>query len=172
MTTTSRFASKPAASTTAAPKARRTSTAKAAHTATGNVDAQQIHAERMAQINDEYMASQRVPSSIRLMVAAVGRLLSFSASIYWGLELTGALMTAALIFTGSGFLAFCIGLTSLVLAFRAAWQVGTAVGEFIINFEPSTPANIGRELRVSAARKINLVKGWFTRKSDDELVAA
>lgn len=171
MTTSSRFASKPVASSSAAPKAKRTPASKAAHTASGNSDAHTVYAERMAQINDEYLAANHVPSSARLMVAAITRLLSFSASIYWGIQGIGLLVTAAVVYTGSAFIAFCIGLTTALLAFRAAWSVGTAVGEFVINFNPDTPAQIGRDLRVSAARKVNLVKGWFTRKDDDVVTA-
>lgn len=132
-----------------------------------NTDAQTAYAERVSAAQQEYMASQHVPSGTRLVVAAVSRLLTFSVSIYWGLEATGLIMTAAIALTGSSFIAFVIGLTALLLAFSAAWQAGSAVGDFLINFDQANAARIGRDLRVAAAKKVNLVRGWF-KKPDIE----
>jgi hypothetical protein len=128
-----------------------------------NTDAQTAYAERISAAQQEYMESQHVPSGVRLVVAAVSRLLTFSVSIYWGLEATGLIMTAAIALTGSSFIAFVIGLTALLLAFSAAWQAGSAVGDFLINFDQANAARIGRDLRVAAAKKVNLVRSWFKK---------
>jgi len=157
MTTASKFKTvKTPTARAAAPKEQR------------NTDAHTQYAERMAHVRDEYLASQNVPSGVRLVVAAVSRLLAFSVSIYWGLEASAILMTAAIALTGSGFIAFVIGLTALLLAFSAAWQAGSAVGNFILTFNFNDARDTGRDLRIAAAKRVNLVKGWFKR---DDAVA-
>jgi len=152
-----------------------TSTARAARTAVngakviGNksrdTDAHTHYAEQSAQLRDEYLASQNVPSGTRLVVAAVSRLLAFSVSIYWGMEAAAILMVAAIALTGSGFIAFVVTLTAMLLAFSAAWQAASAVGKFIVDFDPEQARAAGRDLRVAAAKRVSAFKAFF-KKSD------
>ena len=147
----------------AATKPTATKTPRATRKAVVDVDAHTAYAERVAAAQDEYLSSQHVPSGVRLVVGAVSRLLTFSVSIYWGLEATGLIMTAAIALTGSSFIAFVVGLTALLLAFSAAWQAGSVIGDFIIDFDWKRTAAVGRDLRVAAAKRVSLVKGWFKR---------
>ncbi len=133
---------------------------------------EQIHASRLAQINDEYMASSGVPSSQRQIVAGIGQLLMFSTSIYWGIQAVGVLMTAAIVFTGSSFLAFVVGVMGAFLAIKSAWDIGTGTARFILSYDTDTVADVGRDLRVAAARKVSLVKGWFKREDRIEVDAS
>jgi hypothetical protein len=162
--TTSKF-TKTATARAAAPTAKPTATKapRITRKVVDNTDAQTAYAERVSAAQQEYMESQHVPSGTRLVVAAVSRLLTFSVSIYWGLEATGLIMTAAIALTGSSFIAFVVGLTAALLAFSAAWQAGSAVGQFLINFDQANAARIGHDLRIAAAKRVNLVRGWFKK---------
>lgn len=110
--------------------------------------------------------STAMPSPTRQLIASIGQLVSFSASIYWGLQVTGWLMAAAITFTGSGFIGFVIGVVAAVLSFRAAWRAGTFVADLILNFDSGNAHDYGHELRVAAARRISVVRGWFKRSED------
>jgi len=151
----------------------KTRTAKAAAQAVNGSahSAEQIHTARMAQINDEYMASKGVATPVRQIVAAVAQLATFSASIYWGCQAAGFLMTAAIVYTGSGFLAFVIGFMAMFLAIKASWSACCEVARGVIEFNVDDASNIGRDLRVAAAKKVSLVKGWFKREDRIEVAA-
>jgi hypothetical protein len=149
-----------------------TPTAKAARAATNNTDAQRVYAERVAQAQDEFLASNAVPSHTRQLVASVAQLLGFSVSIYWGVQLSGALMTAAVLYTGSAFIAFVLGMIAVVLSFKAAWNTGTFIARFVLDYDSDTLAEAGRELRIASARRVSIVKRWFTRDEPTANVAA
>ena len=152
----------------AAPKAKRTKVNAAAHEAAGNVDAQRIYAERIAQANDDLLASYNVPSKMRIAVAAITRLLAFSVSMYWGLEAASLLMVAAVSLTASAFITWVVAFMAMVLAFYAAWQTAAAIGQFVLDFKVENIRDTGRDLRIAAAKRVSLVKGWF-RKPEVEL---
>lgn len=192
MTTTSKFASKTSATAARnaevlktirakadAPKVRRTKTAAAAEQVAAPIVTDDVKAEtpfeafmrRTADARDEFMASQNVPTATRTIVATIAHLLSLSVTLYWGIEATTALMAAAFLLTSSVFVTWVIGFMGLVLAFYAALQTGNAIGQFVLNFDYDRTAAIGRDLRVAAAKRISLVKGWFTRATPEEVAA-
>jgi hypothetical protein len=153
----------------------KTATAKAAAHVNGAPSADKLraeNAERMARIHAIMGEAAPMPSATHQLIATIGQLVAFSASIYWGVQLTGLLMTAAIVFTGSAFLAFVIGVTTAILAFKAAWSLGTNVSRFILDFDVNDATNVGHDLRIAAAKKVSLVKGWFKREDRIEVAPA
>lgn len=134
-----------------------------------DVSAQRVYAERIASAQDEYLASVDAPTHTRMLVASVTQLLTFSVSMYWSVQLTGWVMTAALLFTGSSFVAVLIAILGLVLAFKAAWRAGFTAAEVVSNASFKTAGNVGASIKDAAARKVSMVRGWFVR---DDIVAA
>jgi len=185
MTTTSKFASKAANAEALktirakvdAPKVRRTKAAVAAREATQAVEqrceeaADHIKAEsayeaymrRTAQLRDEFLATENVPTATRVVVASVSHLLALSVTLYWGIEAATAVMAAAMILTSSVFITWVVGFIGLVLALYAALQAGSAIGDIVLKFDTKRAAAVGHDLRVAAAKRISLVKGWFTK---------
>jgi hypothetical protein len=153
--TSTKFASKPVATA-------------AAQSVGSEHDAHRIYAEATAKARDEYLGASNMPSQTRVLVSKVAQFLSFSTSIYWGVQATGLLVIVATAFTGSAFIGFCIALITSWLAISAAWETGVFIRELVLGFNTNTLADTGRDIRVAAARKVSLVKGWFKR---DDVVA-
>lgn len=166
--TTSRF-TKPAQPKVRKTARKPTTKVEAVHDFTAQHDAQRQYAEATARAQDEYLARISVPSHTRQLVASVSQLIVFSASFYWGVYATGWLMFVAATATTSAFLTFVVGLVTTLLALKASWDASTAAAEFISNFKLENAADIGRDLRIAAAKRVNLVKGWFKR--DDAMEA-
>lgn len=166
---TSRFATKPTivdAKETKQPRASR----KVSPTET-NKDAQRVYAERVAQAQDEFLAAHDVPSHKRMLVASVTQLLVFGTSFYWGIQATGWLMAASMIFTGSAFIAFLVALVGAVLTFKAAWNAGFSAATLITEFDFNDLANTGRAIKESATKRVSLVRDWFKPAATEEVAA-
>lgn len=170
--TKSKFAAKP--STTATRSAKRTATDTVFSTPQAeqpiNVDAQRVYAERVAQAQDEYLHTFGTPSHVRMIVASVTQLAVFTLSVYWGMQAVGWVMAAAMLFTGSGFIAFVIALLGAFLTIRAAWRTGFGAAMIVTNFSFENVASIGSDIKAAAKSKVTVVTGWFKR--NDEGVAA
>ena len=164
----SKFAPKP--STVAAKQPRSKVAQPTASEQPINVDAQRVYAERVAQAQDEYLHTFGTPSHTRMIVASVTQLAVFSLSIYWGMQAVGWVMAAAMLFTGSGFIAFVIALLGAFLTIRAAWRTGFGAAMVVTNFSFANVTAIGADIKAAAKSKVTVVTSWF--KHNDEGVAA
>lgn len=151
-----------------------TATARAAKKVANNSDTQRAEAERIAAAS--YMfngyAPDSVPSNTRLLISAVGQLIGFGLSFYWGVQAVGWLMAATLAATSSTVIAVCLMFVGAALAFHAAWRTGRVVEEVVLNWRFESVADIGRDIRIGAAKKLSLVRGWFTPTDRIEVEAA
>lgn len=144
-----------------------TATAKAAaRTTAQNSDAQRKYAESVAAAQDEYLAAKKVPSVTRQLCTSIAQAFVATCNLYWGIQVSGWLMTAALVYTGSAFLSFCIGVLAMFLSLKVAWDAGVFVADMVFNYDVDALASAGHELRVASARRVSLVKKWFTRSDE------
>lgn len=142
---------------TASIKTKQTATARAAKTATKSPQA-----EPAATYMFDGFELPAAPSSTRLLVSAVAQLVSFGLSFYWGVQALGWLMAASLAATSSAFIGLVLLFLGAYLTFVAAWRTGRIAEDIVLNWRFDSIADIGRDIRIGAAKKMSLVRGWFT----------
>lgn len=132
-----------------------------------NEDAMRRYAESIAQAQDELLSTAGVPSSTRLLCSAVAQFFTFAGVYYAGVQIVGVLTTAAIMFTGSSFIAFCVALLGCILLFKAAWHAGIAASNFILSFEFDDVASLGASVKDAAVHRVSLVRGWFKKTNTE-----
>lgn len=106
----------------------------------------------------------------RVLIASVAWLLTYATSFYWGYNVALWLTAATYLLTTSMFLAYLVAFVMAVAAFIGAFTAAGTVGKFILTFDTAKAVDTGRDLRIAAARKVSLVRGWFTPAAPDATV--
>jgi hypothetical protein len=131
-----------------------------------NVDAMRMHAEHVAQAQDEFTFVTATPSGTRQLIGTLAWMLTYASSFYWGLVLTDMLLVAAAAFTSSGFLLFLVAFVGLMMAVVGGISLASSAYKFVIEFNPGTFAAIGHDIKASTKSKVSLVRGWFTNTNE------
>lgn len=98
----------------------------------------------------EYFQAEGLPSWKRQITSFMLGLLSYGVTLYVGVSLTDILISAALMYSGPGFIAFMALFIGFTLSLIAATTAGYAVFNMAMSFEAG---RLGRR-----------VHGWFSRK--------
>lgn len=106
----------------------------------------------------------------RVLIASVAWLLTYATSFYWGYNVALWLAAATYLLTTSVFLAYIVAFLASVVALIGAFTAAGTVGKFILTFDTAKAVDTGRDLRIAAARKVSLVRGWFTPASTEATV--
>jgi hypothetical protein len=149
----SKFATKPIAAATKAPRAPRV------------VKAEPITAEPTlaAQIEEDFEPLFIMPTSARMLIATVAGLFAYAGSMYWAMQAVNYMVIASLVYTGSSFLAFVLLVTGWFFAIVGSLRLGWRVAKFILGYQSGDIASAAQALRTKAATKVSPVRGWFTR---------
>ena len=108
----------------------------------------------------------QLPSSTRVFCATVGGLLAYAGSYYFAMAAVDVIVTAAMVYTGPGFIAFMIAFIGCVIAIVGAARLGFKVGMFILDADWSEIKGAGSDVYAATQRKVSMVRGWFVRDSD------
>lgn len=100
---------------------------------------------------DEHFASEGMPSWKRQVTSFMLGLIGYGTVWYLGLKLTDILLTATVITTGPGFIAFMVLFIGFVLSLIAAAWTGYAVYNAAMSFEPSRIKNWFKRAEPAAA---------------------
>lgn len=106
----------------------------------------------------------------RTLIASVAWLFTYATSFYWGYNVALWLAAATYLLTTSVFLAYIVAFLASVVALIGAFTAAGTVGKFILTFDTAKAVDTGRDLRVAAARKVSLVRSWFTPASTETSV--
>lgn len=185
--TASKFATKSTvANDAAAPKAKRVKpTAEQVHAAQLNGYASPVRDPSSPYFTDESESMSdwfarmgvKIPTSRRVLISmVVGCLVSFTTS-YFLTTVAVWLATAAMVFSGSAFLSILVLVIGAVIAIAVATRAGMVAGRFVLGFDyddakhtvastVTAAKDTGKAVAASAAARVSLVRGWFSRKDD------
>ncbi len=127
------------------------------------------NAEAMARMSASFDAEDIASPFFgkRVLIASVAWLLTYATSFYWGYNVALWLTAATYLLTTSVFLAYLVAFVMAVAAFISALIAAGHVGKFILTFDTAKAVDTGRDLRIAAARKVSLVRSWFTPASTE-----
>lgn len=115
------------------------------------------HAETIA----DSLQDIKLPSKTRLFITAIAGVISYAATLYWGVVAAEWFAAAALAFTGSGFIAFVLIFLGYLFAIVAALRVGYSVAKFVIGFNASELTQTVAAAKAAMNRPTSTIKGWF-----------